>query len=164
LYSRDIEIAQLHSTSSRSVITFLKGMFTRWGIPRELHSDNGTQFSSIDFADFCKDLGIQHTTSSPHYPQSNGAVERAVKTAKHILRQPDPHLALLSYRATPSAATGASPAQLMLGRQIRTSLPVLEKNLRPCLISLDRVAEKDKQAKAIQSGCFPTLTLEIKFS
>lgn len=154
LYSRDIEIAHIHSTSSRSVITSLKGMFARWGIPRELHSDNGTQFSSIDFADFCKGWGIQHTTSSPHYPQSNGAVERAVKTAKHILRQPDPHLALLSYRATPIAATGASPTQLMLGRQIRTTLPVLEKNLRPCLISLEKVAEKDKQAKAAYKHFF----------
>lgn len=52
-----------------------------WGIPRELHPDNCTQFSSIDFADFCKNWGIQHITSSPHYPQSNGAVEWAVKTA-----------------------------------------------------------------------------------
>ncbi|XP_057182891.1 uncharacterized protein K02A2.6-like [Triplophysa rosa] len=105
LYSRDIEIVCLHITSSRSVISALKGMFVRWGIPRELHSDNATQFSSLDFADFCKTWGVYHVTSSPHYPQSNGAVERAVGTAKHILCQPDPHLALLSYRATPIAAT-----------------------------------------------------------
>lgn len=52
-YSRDIEIAHLSLTSSRSVITTLKGMFIRWGIPLEVHSDNGTQFSSMDFADFC---------------------------------------------------------------------------------------------------------------
>lgn len=153
-YSRDIEIAHLSLTSSRSVITTLKGMFIRWGIPRELHSDNGTQFSSMDFADFCTSWGIQHVTSSPHFPQSNGTVERAVKTAKHILRQPDPQLALLSYRATPITATGASPAQLMLGRQIRTTLPVLEKTLRPRHISFEQVLQKDKKAKAAYKHFF----------
>lgn len=128
-------------------------MFARWGILQELHSDNGTQFSRIDFTDSCKGWGIQHITSRPHYPQSNWAVERAVKTAKHILRQPSPHLAFLSYRATPIAATGASPAQLMQGQQIRTTLPVLEKNLRPCHYNFEQVAEKDKEAKAVYK-CF----------
>lgn len=78
-----------------------------WRIPKGLNSDNVTQSSSIDFADFCKSWDIQHI--SLHYPQSNGAAERAVGTAEHILHQHVSQLALLSYRATPITATGANP-------------------------------------------------------
>ncbi|KAI4903640.1 hypothetical protein NFI96_008643, partial [Prochilodus magdalenae] len=146
-YSRDIEIAHLQLTTSLHVIDKLKNMCVRWGIPKELITDNGTQFTSADFAQFCSDWDIHHITSSPHYPQSNGAVERAVGTAKRILQQPDPHLALMCYRATPTAATGVSPARLMTGRQIRTTLPVLEKILQPSLICPQEVSEHDRKAK-----------------
>lgn len=146
-FSRDIEIASLTTTASRQVINKLKHMFVRWGIPLELISDNGTQFTSAEFQEFKQRYGFTHITSSPHYPQSNGAAERAVQTAKYILKQPDPCLALMSYRSTPIAATGASPAQLMTGRQIRTTVPVLEKSLLPCPVNPDQVHRKDSEAK-----------------
>lgn len=147
-YSRHIEIAHLSSTSSHQVITRLKGMFARWGIPLELVSDNTTQFTSGEFQDFCQSYGFAHTTTSPHYPQANGAVERAVQTAKRILKQPDPYLALMCYRATPSAATGESPALLMTGRHIRTTLPMLEDKLHATPVNRQQIQQKDAQAKS----------------
>lgn len=146
-FSRDIEIAPLMTTTSRQVIAKLKHMFVRWGIPLEVISDNATQFTSAEFQEFKHSYGFTHTTSSPHYPQSNGAAERAVQTAKNILKQPDPCLALMSYRSTPITATGASPAQLMTGRPIRTTVPVLETSLGPQPVDWDRVYQKDAAAK-----------------
>uniref|UniRef100_A0A1A8FJW6 Reverse transcriptase RNase H-like domain-containing protein n=1 Tax=Nothobranchius korthausae TaxID=1143690 RepID=A0A1A8FJW6_9TELE len=62
-------------------------------------------------------------------------------------KQPDPCLALMSYRSTPIAATGASPAQLMTGRQIRTTVPVLDKTLLPSPVNRDTVRQRDAAAK-----------------
>ncbi len=146
-YSRDIEIAHLQTISSQQVIMHLKKIFVRWGIPYELVTDNATQFTSTEFADFKTTYNFTHTTSSPHYPQANGAAERSVAIAKRVLRQPDPQLALMSYRATPINATGSSPAQLMIGRQIRTTVPTLPKNLLPSPIDYEQVRMRDKQTK-----------------
>ena len=59
----------------------------RHGIPDEFQSDNGPQFSSLEFTRFAKQCGFCHITSSPAYPQSNGLAENAVKQAKHIFEK-----------------------------------------------------------------------------
>ena len=130
-HSRYLVIVYLPDMKSLTTIAKMKTIFAHWGIPVEVFTDNGPQFASHDFKTFARAYGFRHTTSSPHYPRSNGEAERAVQMAKKILGQPGPWLALMTYRATPTVVTGQSPARLMMGREIRTTMPVLPTHLMP---------------------------------
>ena len=68
----------MSSTTSHAVITAMKLIFSRHGLPETLRSDNGPQFSSQEMVEFTSSYGIQHVTSSPYFPQSNGMAERYV--------------------------------------------------------------------------------------
>ena len=149
-YSRYIDVTCLPSLSSATVIGKLKTFFSHHGVPETVISDNGTQFSSAEFAAFAQKWNFHHVTSSPHYPQSNGAAERAVKTIKEIFSQDDVPLALLSYRSTPIPDLGASPAELAMGRKLRTTLPTLPSTLTPRIVQYEEVRERDKTMKQRQ--------------
>jgi transposase InsO family protein len=121
------EIAKLESTTSSSIILHLKSIFARHGIPRILMSDNGPQYASLEFKNFARVWGIDHRTSSPYYPQSNGKAERGVGIIKSLLNKSkesneDPYLALLAYRSAPMES-GHSPAELLMGRKLNCGLP-----------------------------------------
>ena len=73
-------------SNTNKVISLLKEMFSEHGIPEVLHSDNGPQYASPQFADFCISWGISHKTSSLHYSQSNGFAKACVKSVKHALQ------------------------------------------------------------------------------
>ena len=125
-YSNFWEIDRLYDTASQTVIHKLKSHFARYGKPDELISDNGPQFSSAKFQKFMRDWDITHNTSSPHYPQSNGKAESAVKTAKRMMRKTtneDQYLVLLSIRNTPQQGIDLSPAQRLMGRRTKTLVP-----------------------------------------
>lgn len=142
-FSRYLEIAYLQELTSSFVIGKAKDIFARHGIPETLVSDNGPQFASGLFQNFAKKYGFRHVFSSPHYPQSNGQAESAVKIAKRLLRQDDMFAALMEYRATPIEATGLSPAEMLMGRRIRTFLPNLPSALTPDWSERDDVRIRD---------------------
>lgn len=146
-FSRYPEVVKLSSTSSKAVIQHLKTIFARHGIPEIVMSDNGPQYSSEDFKVFARDYDFVHQTSSPHFPQSNGAVERCVQTIKRQLnKSTDPQLALMEYRST-AMFHGYSPAQLLMGRQIRTTLPRHPSHLTPQWPDLQEIKEKERLYK-----------------
>ncbi|KAK7111890.1 hypothetical protein V1264_011443 [Littorina saxatilis] len=136
-YSKYFEVGLLQGTTGPDIITQLKSHFARYGIPKQLISDNGPQFSCSAFAKFAETWGFQHTTSSPRYSQANGLAERSVQTMKDMLKKAqasgqDPYIALLQYRNTPFPDS-FSPAQLLMNRRLRTTLPVTDAHLTPCV-------------------------------
>jgi len=77
-----------------------------------------------------QEYDIKHTITSPFHPQANGQAERMVQTVKHLLKKAkDPYIALLHYRNT-QLDTGKSPAELFLGRKLKTTLPARTDTLK----------------------------------
>ena len=157
-FSRYIEIAKLSSTDANTVVNHLKSIFARHGIPQVIISDNGPQYSAAVFSKFAEDYGFVHMTSSPKYPKANGEAERAVRTIKSLLKKcsgkaEDPYLALMAYRATPLAC-GYSPAELLMGRAIRTTVPISSGKLTPAVPDLAILREREKRTNDRQKNNF----------
>lgn len=161
------EVVPVKSTSSSSTIEILRDLFARFGIPEQIVSDNGTQFVSEEFQTFVKSNGIRHITSAPYHPATNGLAERTVQTFKQALRSmrqsPKPvreKLAkfLIAYRNTPHSTTGESPAQLLLGRPLRTLLDLVKPNLNRKMVnqqhqqSIKAAIDKGKQYRQLEMG------------
>ena len=62
----------------------MKTVFALWGMPQQVISNNGAQFVLLEFKDFAKAYGFQHT-ADPHFPQANGKAERGIQIAREIL-------------------------------------------------------------------------------
>ncbi|UYV83493.1 K02A2.6-like, partial [Cordylochernes scorpioides] len=143
-YSRYPEMVQLDRLTASVVVRSCKSIFARHGVPETVVSDNGTQFGAArEFANFARQYGFTHVTSSPRFPQSNGMAEAGVKIAKLILKKnQDPSLGLLEYRSTP-LENGYSPAELLMGRKLRTTLPIAPENLNPKLVDSQALKRKE---------------------
>jgi len=124
-YTSDyFEFVKIRSQAAKDVIGAMKEVFARLGIPNLVQSDNASYFVSAEFGCFSQGWGFAHSTSSPHYHQSNGKVESVVKISKRLLRRcADPYMALLEYRNTPTEGTTTSPIQRLLGKSTRTIIP-----------------------------------------
>ncbi|KAJ8414469.1 hypothetical protein AAFF_G00053390 [Aldrovandia affinis] len=108
------------------------------------------QFASESFRKFAQDWSFSHVTSSPHFPQSNGEAERAVRTIKGILKKSsDPYLGLIAYRVAP-LANGHSPTELLMGRKIRTTVPVIPSQLNPARADMENLKRKEQRYRQKQ--------------
>lgn len=154
-YSRYVEVAAMtKTTKSNEIIRALKSIFARHGIPEQVRSDNGPQFDSAEFSHFAKEWGFKHVTSSPRFPQSNGEVERGVRTVMNLLQKAkDPAKGLLSYRSTPLACK-FSPAQLLMGRKLRNSVPMFHTELNPHWPDLEKLHARERESKLKQQTNF----------
>ncbi|XP_031333939.1 uncharacterized protein K02A2.6-like [Photinus pyralis] len=134
-FSKFAVVNKLPNKTGNTVISCLKNIFAINGLPEEVFSYNGPPFNSWDFIEFANRYDIKLTTSSPRYPRSNGMVERTVQTVKSLLtkcllEKEDPFAAILNYNVT-AKQNLPSPSELLMGRRLRTALPVSCKLLEP---------------------------------
>lgn len=119
-YSNYPEVAQLTNTSAQSVIIHMKSFFARHGIPQCVVSDNGPQYNCVEFREFAKQYGFQHTIF-------NGQAKKGVQIVKRLLKKAsnsntDPYLDLVSYQMA-ALECGASPAEFLMHHKLHTTLP-----------------------------------------
>jgi len=114
---------------------FIENIVTRFGIPREIHTDQGRQFESKLFQSLCQYLNILKTRATPFHPQSDGAVERFNRTIEDMLSKyisPSQKdwdellpLLLMAYRSSEHDSTKMTPNMLMLGREVNLPADLL---------------------------------------
>ena len=133
-HSKWPDIIEMNSTTTNKTITELCKMFAAYGLPAQLVSDNGSQFTAEQFANFMQVNGIKHIKYAPFHPASNSAVERLVQTFKKAMKSSkdtysnsEQALAsyLLTYCSIPHSTTNETPSKLFLGRKIRTRLDLI---------------------------------------
>merc|ERR1712237_17030 len=132
-FSNWLSVGKFAKDDSKSVISFLKSYFARYGIAKELTTDGQTTLCSAEMEDFLTRWGVKHRISSAYHPLANKRAEVAVKQVKRLVEgnlgsrgQLDTERfarALLEHRNTPDPLTGLSPAMIVFGRKLRGFLP-----------------------------------------
>ena len=154
VHSKWIDAVPLRRATAATTIGALQKFFSNFGLPKELVSDNGPQFTAQTFSDFCKLNGIKHSLIPPYHPASNGAAERSVQVIKQGMRKMGSAMALeeqlaqflLIYRSTPHTTTGMRPDELFLRRRLHTRFSMLSPNLTP------RVEKYQQKQKVVHDG------------
>ena len=123
-----VEAKALLSATENSVVSFLyEDIFTRFGVPREIVTDQGSQFTSNMMEKLMEEYKTKHIKSTFYHPQENGQVESTNKVIESIITKTF-HLhrrdwaeripeALWAYRTTWRNTTGHSPYELVYGKQ-----------------------------------------------
>ena len=133
-HSKWIEAFVTSTSTSSVVIEELRTTFAQFGLPEMIATDNGPCFISDEFETFLEQNGIKHAKSSPYHPASNGLAERAVQQS--LKKVCDGSLksriatVLCLYCITPQSTTGVSPAELLMGRRLRTRLDLLQPSIQ----------------------------------
>ena len=160
-FSKYLIVRKIQNSTSSAVIKELGMIFSKFGKPQIFRSDNGPCYSSQEFKLFMQNWLVEHRTSSPHYPQSNGLAESMVKVSKNLIekavRQDLPwNQLLLDYRCTPISSEIPSPAEILFGRKLRSSISVL-----PSQVMNDRIS-KQRELIVKKEGKFYTSTKDFQ--
>ena len=160
-FSKYLIVRKLPSSTSSAVIKELGMIFSEFGNPLVFRSDNGPCYSSQEFKFFMQNWLVEHRTSSPHYPQSNGLAESMVKVSKNLIeksiKQDLPwNRLLLDYRCTPISSEIPSPAEILFGRKFRSSISIL-----PSQVLNDRIS-KQRELIAKKEGKFYASTQDFR--
>ena len=132
------EAVPLKTIDSETVANAMIEIFSRVGIPKEILTDQGSNFMSSLMCQLCTLLDIKKLNTTPYHPQANGLVENFNGTLKKMLKcyaQEEPtdwdrHIpyVLFAYRESPHETTGYSPFELLYGRQVRGPLQLMKEN------------------------------------
>ena len=132
-YSKWPEGLLYGETTVAVIIKWFRHLFARYGLPEEIVSDIGPQFRSNEYVQFLHNNATKYSRTVPYNPSANGMVERLDRTLKESVQtlqlageswEDAVVTALGNYRSTPLSTTTKTPAELMLGRMIRTILNV----------------------------------------
>jgi len=158
-HSKWLEVYPMSSTTSTAVIQRLRTVFAQFGLPATVVTDNGPNFTSLEFKEFLCRNGIAHVTSSPYHPASNGLAERAVKTFKQGMRKIkegtlSERIArfLFNYRITPQSTTDLSPAELLQGRKLRSRLDLLKPDIT-ARVQQKQLKQKESHDRHARDRC-----------
>ena len=122
-------VHKLTSMTGQHIASQFKLICSEYGWPDTIVSDNGPCYTSEVFTNLMSEYNINHITSSPHYPQSNGLVEKYVQIVKNLFYKAkeegkDLYQSLMVYRNTPLSNNLQSPMQILASRSARSDLPM----------------------------------------
>ncbi|XP_043916342.1 uncharacterized protein K02A2.6-like [Protopterus annectens] len=136
-HSKWMDAYPVKTPTSTTTIECLRKSFSSQGLPETIVSDNASCFMSEEFKGFLEKNGIVHVTSAPYHAALNGCAERAVQTFKAMMKKAgDGSMAakvsrvLFNYRITPQSTTGLSPAEMLQGWRLRSTLDLVHPNIR----------------------------------
>ena len=106
-----------------------KLIFSEYGLPESLISYHGPCYTTQAFTSVMKSYNVNHITSSPHYPQSNGLAEKYLQIVKSLFYKAkeevkDFYKCLMIYCNTPLTGSMQSPMKIIQGRNARSDLPI----------------------------------------
>ena len=155
-YSKWIEIKVANSWKTDNTTKTLKLWFSQFGIPKQLVSDNGVQFTSTEFKSFIEKTGINYLRTAISHQSSNGQVETYVRTIKQALRAEKQSKILLdeqindflmSYRSTPHNTTSFTPIQLFIARNISTKIDLI----KPSSLTVKKKSHDENETRSFSS-------------
>ena len=115
--------------SAQHTAEHFKSIFSEYGWPDTLISDNGPCYAAETFTNLMKEYAVNCITISPHYPQSNGLAEKFVQIVRNLFYKAKYegtgiHKYLMIYCNTPLTNTSKSPMQMLQQRSARSQLPM----------------------------------------